>query len=144
MDASYEQDMWSLKTLFENRCFSSSYKDHLSDSRSVESATPIDGKERIYSVVKAFVLICYCLALNCFMAYVMRFGVNHSSYGVAAFLLVSLVYFLYLYKCEKVEVDSGKLQTVRSFFYAFSVIYIMVMLMCVSSLLLINEKSPNV
>lgn len=128
--------MWSWKSIFGGRCFSSNYKDCFPDPRMVETSVQIEGKQRIVRVVKAFVLICYCLALNGFMAYVMRVGLDSLFYTVAVVLLVSLVYFVHLYMCEKVDVDGGKMRTIRSLLYAFSIIYIMVMLMCLCSLLL--------
>lgn len=133
--------MWNWKSLLGSRCFSWSYKDCFSDSRLVESSSvQIDGKQKIFRVVKAFVLVCYCLAVNGLMAYTMRVGANSLAYGLAVFLLVSFVYFVHLYKCEKVDMDSGKLQTIRSFFYALSMIYIMIMLMCFCSLLISSER----
>lgn len=133
--------MWNWKNLLGSRCFSWGYKDCFSDTRLVESSTvPIDGKQKIFRVVKAFVLVSYCLAVNGLMAYIMRVGANSLAYGLAVFLLVSLVYFVHLYKCEKVDVDSGKLQIIRSFFYAFSMIYIMIMLMCFCSLLISSAE----
>lgn len=135
--------MWSWKNLFGSRCFSSpGYKDCFTDTRlPVDSSSiQIDGKQKIFRVVKTFVLVCYCLALNVFMAYVMRIGANSLSYGVVTVLLVSFVYFIHLYKCEKVDVDNGNMRTIRSFFYVLSIFYIMVMLMCFCSLLISSER----
>lgn len=134
--------MWSLKGFFTSRCFSSASncKDCFPDARLVEASVQIEGKQRILRIVKAFVLICYCLALNGFMAYMKRYGVSSVSYGIIIISLVSLVYFLHLYFCEKVDVDTGKLRTIRSFFYAFAILYIMIMLMCFGSLLLESKN----
>ena len=137
--------MWSLKGFFSSRCFTSAAacKDCFPDARLVEASVQIEGKQRIVKVVKAFVLICFCLALNGLMAYTKRYGVNSFSYGIVIITLVSLGYFLHLYFCEKVDVDSGKLRTIRSFFYALAILYIMIMLMCFGSFLLENERDRN-
>jgi magnesium-transporting ATPase (P-type) len=103
----------------------------------------MEGKQRILRYVKAFVLIFYCLALNGFMAYIKHYGVNSVSYGVAIISLISLVYFIHLYFCERVDVETGKVRTVRSFFYALAILYIMIMLLCFTSFLLLTERDKN-
>ena len=135
--------MWSLKGFLVSRCFNSasSCKDCFLDPRTIEAQ--MEGKQRILRYVKAFVLIFYCLALNGFMAYIKHYGVNSVSYGVAIISLISLVYFIHLYFCERVDVETGKVRTVRSFFYALAILYIMIMLLCFTSFLLLTEKDKN-
>ena len=65
------------------------------------------------------------------------------SYGVIIISLISLVYFIHLYFHERVDVETGKLRTVRSFFYALAILYIMIMFLCFSSFLLLTEKDKN-
>lgn len=135
--------MWSLKGFVSSRCFStaSGCKDCFPDPRTIEAQ--MEGKQRIVRVVKAFVLIFYCLALNGFMAYMKHYGVNSVSYVIMAISLTSLVYFIHLYFCEKVDVETGKLRTVRSFFYALAILYIMIMLLCFTGFLLLTERDTN-
>ena len=135
--------MWSFKAFLVSRCFSSanSCKDCFPDPRTIEGQ--IEDKQRIFRVVKAFVLIFYCLALNVFMAYTKHYGINSVSYGVVIISLLSLVYFVHLYFCERVDVDTGKFRTVRSFFYALAILYIMIMLLCFASFLLLTESDKN-
>ena len=65
------------------------------------------------------------------------------SYGVIIISLISLVYFIHLYFHERVDVETGKLRTVRSFFYALAILYIMIMFLCFASFLLLTEKDKN-
>jgi magnesium-transporting ATPase (P-type) len=135
--------MWNLKGFLNSRCFTSasSCKDCFPDPRTIEAQ--IEGKQRILRFVKAFVLIFYCLALNGFMAYMKHYGVNSVSYGIVIISLISLVYFIHLYFCERVDVETGKLRTVRSFFYALAILYIMIMFLCFTSFLLLTERDKN-
>jgi magnesium-transporting ATPase (P-type) len=135
--------MWSLKGFFSSRCFTSANgcKDYFPDPRSIES--PMEGKQRILRYVKIFVLILYCMALNAFMAYMKHYGVNSMAYGIIIISLLSLVYFIHLFFQERVDVETGKLRTVRSFFYALAILYIMIMFLCFTSFLLLTEKDKN-
>lgn len=135
--------MWSIKGLFQSRCFkpASACKDYFPDPRTLEAQ--IESKQKILRVVKAFVLIAYCLVLNGFMAYMKYYGVNSVSYGIAIISIISLVCLVHLYFCERVDVDTGKLRTVRSVFYALAILYIMIMLLCFASFLLLTEADKK-
>ena len=135
--------MWSLKNFLSSRCFTSASccKDCFPDPRSIEA--PMEGKQRILRYVKVFVVMFYCLALNGFMAYTKHYGVSSMSYGIIIISLISLVYFIHLYFHERVDVEAGKLRTVRSFFYALAILYIMIMFLCFASFLLLTERDKN-
>lgn len=135
--------MWSLKGFPLTKClaFASGCKERFSEAKNTDER--IERRQRIVQTAKAIILICYCLALNIFLGYIKHYGLNSFSHGLLVISLLSLIYILHLLLSEKVDVDSGKMRTVRAFFYTIAILYMLIMFMCFASFLVLTEKDKN-